>query len=162
MAASLVPGNLIGPFAVVLPPLAFDNNGNGQVVQLGRVLWPQDASGVTQCRQLLIGDVHDLRVTVRSHQVIEQLAAFVLAVDHLQLDAADRAAHLRELSRRTGAKAVLFWEASFCEPEQFVLPQLRAALSEVGLASAIIEVDPGEPMPQQAITRLEALLEVVS
>ena len=75
---------------------------------------------------------------------------------------AQRAAHLRELAQRTGARAVLFWEASFCEPKQFVLPQLRAALSEVGLASAVVEVDPGEPMPQQAVTRVEALLEVIS
>lgn len=75
---------------------------------------------------------------------------------------AQRAAHLRELAARTGARAVLFWEASFCEPESVVLPQLRAALDEVGLASAVVEVDPGEPLPQQAVTRLEALLEVIS
>ncbi len=73
-----------------------------------------------------------------------------------------RCAHLVELARKAEARAVVFFEVKFCEPEQFYLPQIRQALDKAGLSSVVIEVDISEPLPHQAITRLEALLETVS
>ena len=72
----------------------------------------------------------------------------------------DRAAHITRLVERTKARAVVFWEVKSCEPEQFGLPHLRAALDTAGVPSVVLEVDVGAPLPHQALTRVEALLEV--
>jgi len=69
--------------------------------------------------------------------------------------------HLLGLVERTGARGVLFHEVKFCEPEQFYLPYVREALDEAGIRSVVIEVDLSDPLPHQAITRLEALVETV-
>jgi len=73
-----------------------------------------------------------------------------------------RAAHLVNLARTTGAKAAVFFLVKFCEPEQFYLPELRKALEAEGIRSVAIELHPNEPLPEQAVTRIEALLETQS
>lgn len=73
-----------------------------------------------------------------------------------------RANHLKRLAQETGAKAAIFLQVKFCEPEQFYLPALRRALEEVGVRSVVVELNPTEPLPDQATTRIEALLETLA
>ena len=73
---------------------------------------------------------------------------------------AARIAHLRDLVARAEARNVVFFDVKFCEPEQFYLPQLRKALEADGIRSIAIEVELSDPLPSQAITQLEALLEM--
>ncbi len=74
---------------------------------------------------------------------------------------ADRISHLEGLVEGTGSKAVVFFEPSFCEPELFYLPQQRKALEASGVRTLTLETDVGEPLSEQLVTRLEALLETV-
>jgi benzoyl-CoA reductase/2-hydroxyglutaryl-CoA dehydratase subunit BcrC/BadD/HgdB len=74
----------------------------------------------------------------------------------------ERVRFIRSLCSRSGARGVLFFEVKFCEPEQFYLPQLRKSLEAGGLRSVVLEVDIGDSLPHQAITRLEALLEMIA
>ena len=73
----------------------------------------------------------------------------------------DRAAHLLRLAEDTGARGVIFYDVKFCEPELFDLPDLRRRLKDAGLPSVNIEVDIGDPLPHQTITRIGAFLEVI-
>lgn len=73
----------------------------------------------------------------------------------------ERAEHLIELARKTGARGIIFYDVKFCEPELFDLPNLRNHLKEAGLPSVTIEVDIGDPLPHQTITRITAFLEVI-
>ena len=72
-----------------------------------------------------------------------------------------RLAHLQGLAERSGARGVVFYEVKFCEPELFDHPALRRGLSEAGLPSVVIETDLNDPLSHQALTRLEAFLEMV-
>ena len=75
----------------------------------------------------------------------------------------DRAEHLVRLCTESGARAVLFYTVKFCEPELFYLPLLRKALDAAGIRSLRVEVDINAiDLPNQLITRLEALMETVS
>ena len=56
----------------------------------------------------------------------------------------------------------MFYDVKFCEPELFYLPALRHGLQDAGIQSIAIEVDLNDQLPQQALTRLEAFLEMVS
>jgi benzoyl-CoA reductase/2-hydroxyglutaryl-CoA dehydratase subunit BcrC/BadD/HgdB len=73
-----------------------------------------------------------------------------------------RIERLLEMAQRTGARGVIFYTVKFCEPEQFDLPQVKQGLSSAGLRSVEIEADISEPLPHQAITRIEAFLETLS
>ncbi len=70
--------------------------------------------------------------------------------------------HLLGLARATGAKAAIFHEVKFCEPEAYYLPQVRKALEAEGIRSIAVEVNPLEPLPDQVVTRLEALAETLA
>ncbi len=72
---------------------------------------------------------------------------------------ASRAQHLLNLAHRAGARAALFVIVKFCEPELFYLPQVRRVLEDAGLPTTTVEVDLGAPLPAQAVTRIEALVE---
>ncbi|MBW2258546.1 MAG: 2-hydroxyacyl-CoA dehydratase, partial [Deltaproteobacteria bacterium] len=48
--------------------------------------------------------------------------------------------HLRRLVRESNARAVVFYEPKFCEPEQFYLPLQRDALEADGIHTITIEV----------------------
>jgi benzoyl-CoA reductase/2-hydroxyglutaryl-CoA dehydratase subunit BcrC/BadD/HgdB len=69
--------------------------------------------------------------------------------------------HLRWLAESSGAAGVVFYEIKFCEPEQFDLPELRRGLQAIGLPSVVLEVDLGGDLPSQAVTRLEAFVEMI-
>ena len=75
---------------------------------------------------------------------------------------AARADHLGRLCTETGARAVLFYTVKFCEPELFYFPLLRAALERRGIRTFIVEADISERLPQQVVTRVEALLETIA
>ena len=72
---------------------------------------------------------------------------------------AERAEHLLRRCRDSGARAVVFHNVKFCEPECYDLPLLRAALEPADLRSVDLEVDLASPLAHQAVTRLEALVE---
>lgn len=69
---------------------------------------------------------------------------------------------LLQLTRQTGARGVIFYIVKFCEPELFDLPQLRRGLQQAGCPSVVIEIDVGEPLSQQAVTRMEAFFEMLT
>ncbi len=69
---------------------------------------------------------------------------------------------LLNLAHQTGARGVVFYLVKYCEPELFDLPQLRRGLQQAGYPSVVIEIDVGEPLSQQVVTRLEAFFEMLS
>lgn len=73
----------------------------------------------------------------------------------------DRIDHLSRLARESGARAVIFSQVKFCEPELFYLPQLRKALEADGLRTLTLEVDVTDALPHQVVTRVQALLETI-
>ena len=75
---------------------------------------------------------------------------------------AARIDHLSTLVSGTGAKGVVFYDVKFCEPELFDLPELRAALQARGIPSLALEVDLASELPHQAVTRLEAFVEMLT
>jgi benzoyl-CoA reductase/2-hydroxyglutaryl-CoA dehydratase subunit BcrC/BadD/HgdB len=75
---------------------------------------------------------------------------------------ADRLSHLTQLTRRSGARGVIFYDVKFCEPELFDLPLLRAGLQQAGIPSTSVEIDLSDPLPEQTLTRIGAFLEMIS
>ena len=73
----------------------------------------------------------------------------------------DRIGHLLKLVRDSGARGVIFYTIKFCEPEQFYLPQVRAALEQAGIRSVAMEGDLDEQIGQQLVTRIEAFRETL-
>ena len=73
----------------------------------------------------------------------------------------ERLEHVRALAQRQGARGVVFYGMKFCEPEQFDLPQLREGLQKSGLPSVSLEVDLNGELSHQAVTRLEAFVEML-
>lgn len=74
----------------------------------------------------------------------------------------DRLEHLVNLAGASGAKGVVFYDVKFCEPELFDLPHLRKGLQNAGIPSVTIEVDVGDPLSHQTLTRLQAFLEMIA
>jgi benzoyl-CoA reductase/2-hydroxyglutaryl-CoA dehydratase subunit BcrC/BadD/HgdB len=74
----------------------------------------------------------------------------------------ERCEHLLRLVKTSGAKGVVFYDVKFCEPELFDLPNLGRGLQEAGIPFTTIEVDIGDPLSHQTITRLEALVEMIA
>ena len=73
----------------------------------------------------------------------------------------DRIRHLKKLVESSGAKGIIFYDIKFCEPEQFYLPQVRAALDQAGIRSVAMEGDLDQQIGQQLVTRIEAFLETL-
>ncbi len=73
-----------------------------------------------------------------------------------------RLAHLLNLVRTSEARGVVFHQVKFCEPEQFYLPALKKGLEDAQIPTVIIEVDIGDPLASQVVTRLEAFVEMIS
>ncbi len=69
---------------------------------------------------------------------------------------------LLHLARESGARGVIFYLVKFCEPELFDLPQVRRGLQQAGYPSVVVEIDVGEPLSQQAVTRMEAFFEMLA
>jgi benzoyl-CoA reductase/2-hydroxyglutaryl-CoA dehydratase subunit BcrC/BadD/HgdB len=73
-----------------------------------------------------------------------------------------RLEHLLDMTRRAGARGVVFYSVKFCEPETFDLPLLRKGLKAAGVPSLAIEIDLSDPLSHQARTRIEAFLEMIA
>ncbi len=71
-----------------------------------------------------------------------------------------RADHLLNTAKTTGARGVIFYGLKFCEPEFFDLPLLRQELPAAGLPVLSLEVEM-EGLSQQVLTRIEAFLEML-
>jgi benzoyl-CoA reductase subunit C len=74
----------------------------------------------------------------------------------------DRLDHLLRLIETSGAEGVVFYDVKFCEPELYDLPYLRKGLQDEGIPSVVIEMDLNDPLSHQALTRLEAFLEMIA
>ena len=74
----------------------------------------------------------------------------------------ERLDHLMRLCQASGARGVVFYDVKFCEPELFDLPLLRKGLQEANVPSVAIEVDLNDPLSHQALTRIEAFLEMMA
>lgn len=77
-------------------------------------------------------------------------------------DVESRTAHLVERMERYGARAALFYNIKFCEPELFFLPLQRQALEARGWPTMLLEEELPTVLSGQATNRLEAFLEVLS
>jgi benzoyl-CoA reductase/2-hydroxyglutaryl-CoA dehydratase subunit BcrC/BadD/HgdB len=71
----------------------------------------------------------------------------------------ERLDFLEGLAGRSSARAVVFLALKFCEPELFDVPALVEGLRARGLPCLVLEVEAGEDVPAQTLTRLEAFLE---
>ena len=60
------------------------------------------------------------------------------------------------------AKGVIFYYVKFCEPEAFYLPALKKGLEKADIPSIVLEVEIGEPLSNQIVTRLQAFIEILS
>jgi len=74
---------------------------------------------------------------------------------------AERATHLRHRMEESGARGLVIYDVKFCEPELFDVPRLRAHLAEAGYPLLHVEVELGEDLSQQSLTRLEAFVETL-
>jgi benzoyl-CoA reductase/2-hydroxyglutaryl-CoA dehydratase subunit BcrC/BadD/HgdB len=74
----------------------------------------------------------------------------------------ERLDHLLRLIEKSGAKGVIFYDVKFCEPELYDLPELRQGLQATGIPSVAIEVDVSDPLSYQALTRIEAFMEMIA
>ncbi len=74
----------------------------------------------------------------------------------------ERRDHLLRLIAASGARGVVFYDVKFCEPELYDLPDLRTELQEAGIPSVGIEVDLGDSLSHQTLTRIEAFLEMIA
>ncbi len=73
----------------------------------------------------------------------------------------ERLDHLLRLTKESKVRGVVFYNVKFCEPELFYIPDLRRGLQDAGIPSVVVEVDIGDPLSHQTITRLEAFLEML-
>ena len=73
-----------------------------------------------------------------------------------------RIEHLLRLATESGARGVVFYGVKFCEPELFSQPDLRRGLQEAGIPSVVLEADISDRLSQQAMTRIEAFLEMIT
>ena len=73
----------------------------------------------------------------------------------------ERKAFIKGLIQETGAKAVVFYNIKFCEAEEFYYPIIKSFLKDMEVKSVEVEIDLNDPLPQQALTRINALIESV-
>jgi len=76
-------------------------------------------------------------------------------------DMAERVHSVVDLARRAGVRAAILAPVKFCEPELYYVPVLRKGLEDAGIRTLVLEVEIHVPLPHQAITRIQALLESV-
>ncbi len=73
----------------------------------------------------------------------------------------ERLDHLLKLVKDFAARAVIFYEVKFCEPELFDLPQLHQGLRDHGVPSLTVEIDLNDGLAQPIENRLAAFLEML-
>ena len=76
-------------------------------------------------------------------------------------DLQSRLEYLASLYRRTGAAGLIVHVPKFCEPESFDAPAILRAFSEMGAPVLLLETGLEKEMPAQAVTRLEAFMELI-
>jgi benzoyl-CoA reductase/2-hydroxyglutaryl-CoA dehydratase subunit BcrC/BadD/HgdB len=76
-------------------------------------------------------------------------------------DTAVRMAHLTGLAERSGARGVVVHVLKFCEPELFDVPAIRQVFAARGLPVLVLEGELEGALSQQAVTRLEAFVELL-
>jgi benzoyl-CoA reductase/2-hydroxyglutaryl-CoA dehydratase subunit BcrC/BadD/HgdB len=74
----------------------------------------------------------------------------------------DRLEHLLRMAQASGARGIIFYLVKFCEPELFDIPRLRQGLLDAGIPSTTVEIDLNDSLANQALTRIEAFLEMVT
>jgi benzoyl-CoA reductase/2-hydroxyglutaryl-CoA dehydratase subunit BcrC/BadD/HgdB len=77
-------------------------------------------------------------------------------------DTATRMAWLTGLAERSGARGVVVHVMKFCEPELFDVPVLKETFSERFLPVLVLEGELEGQLSGQAVTRLEAFVEMLS
>jgi hypothetical protein len=96
---------------------------------------------------------------------IERLAAMPFLMPPCPTRSADqrrRMEYLTSLYRRAGAAGLVVHIPKFCEPESFDVPALFRAFSGIGAPVLYLETELEEEMPAQAVTRMEAFMELIS
>jgi benzoyl-CoA reductase/2-hydroxyglutaryl-CoA dehydratase subunit BcrC/BadD/HgdB len=73
-----------------------------------------------------------------------------------------RTDYLLDIMERYGARAAVFYNIKFCEPELFFLPLQRQAIEARGWPTLYLEEELPSTLPAQAMNRLEAFLEMLS
>lgn len=94
----------------------------------------------------------------------ERLAARLLAgpPDPTRGDPiAARARYLQERMEAAGARGLVVYDPTFCEPELFDVPLLRKHLAAAGFPMLHVEVELTGSLSQQTLTRLEAFVETL-
>ncbi len=76
-------------------------------------------------------------------------------------DPAERVRHLTGLLERSGARGVILHLVKFCEPELFDVPLLRRAFADRGVPVLYLEGELERELSGQAVTRLEAFVEML-
>ncbi len=77
-------------------------------------------------------------------------------------DTGARVRHLEALAERSGARGVLVHVVKFCEPELFEVPAIRRAFAARGLPVLELQGELEAALPAQALTRLEAFVEMLA
>ncbi len=73
----------------------------------------------------------------------------------------ERARYLCDRMKASGARGMLVYDVKFCEPELFDLPLLREELDTAGIPLLHVEYEMGSAVSQQALTRIEAFVEML-
>jgi benzoyl-CoA reductase/2-hydroxyglutaryl-CoA dehydratase subunit BcrC/BadD/HgdB len=73
-----------------------------------------------------------------------------------------RMRHLEALAERGGARGVIVHGVKFCEPELFDVPAIRSTFAARGLPVLVIEGELERQLSGQAVTRLEAFVEMLA
>ena len=73
----------------------------------------------------------------------------------------ERLSWVKEKLTASGARGLLVWSVKFCEPELFYLPALCQGLEAAGLPVLHVEHDLSGALPSQALTRIEAFVEML-
>ncbi|MBF0475242.1 MAG: 2-hydroxyacyl-CoA dehydratase [Deltaproteobacteria bacterium] len=75
---------------------------------------------------------------------------------------AQRRDYLLKLVAEAEAGGVIFLMMKFCEPEWFDVPLLQEELKKRKIPSLIIDTEPGPELSGQAVTRVEAFIEMIT
>jgi benzoyl-CoA reductase/2-hydroxyglutaryl-CoA dehydratase subunit BcrC/BadD/HgdB len=77
-------------------------------------------------------------------------------------DQGPRMRHLSALAERSGARGVVMHVVKFCEPELFDVPAIRRAFEARGIPLLYLEGELEAQLSGQAVTRIEAFVEMIS
>jgi len=77
-------------------------------------------------------------------------------------DEGSRVRHLEALADRSGARGALLHVQKFCEPELFDVPAIRRTFAARGLPVLLVEGELESELSAQAVTRIEAFVEMLS